>query len=565
MSNPGNEPMSGGLMHGGPMNGGVTLSDVIRLALPFGTVVATRGVLPSRPVNWVVVLSDWNELAGQVKSNDVVVVPAGLQKQVNAGQLQTYLQELAAHMVVAVTFFRAVPGLVTETAAKLALPLLILPQDSSLRSVQRAIAALLLDWQAQTTERGMQLYRQLSELSRDGKGLDAMAELMSKLTGKIVLIQDKRLEIRALAIPAGDQDDISPLLQLLEQREHLPPALRNREVAARMAQNSRTGQSFWQQLLPIETMGRMISPIISGDRARGSVSVVGPGDELDLLDTLVAEHGAAAAALEMARDKAISEAQKALRGDFLEGLLAGKTAPNEIERLERRLDHDTKHPHAVITYSWGAGENFSLRRLETAVNWLLSSHNRPALVHIYGGDHVSVFQSLRGENDLNTVQEFDRRLREHLQGEYPQATLYSGFSGPANTLYDWADFHDHALQALRLGERLGLNSLVEYNSLGVYQLLQQIEQLPAVKTFCEEIIGPLAEYDQRQRGNLVQTIDAYFNFHGNVSQTAEALFVHRNTLLYRLERIQELTGQDLNQADMRLALQLALRLWNLRR
>jgi purine catabolism regulator len=548
-----------------PLSGSVTLSDVIRLALPFGTVVATRGVLPSRPVNWVVVLSDWKDLAGQVKTNDVVVVPAGLQKQVKADQLRARLQELAEHMVVAITFFRTVPDSVTKTAAKFALPLLILPEDSNLREVQRSIAALLLDRQAQTTERGMQLYRQLSELSRDGKGLDAMAELMAKLTGKTVVIQDKRLEIRALAVPTGDQEDISPLLHVLEQREHLPPALRNREVAARVAQNSRTGQSFWQQLLPIVTMGRMISPIISGDRARGYVSVVGLVDELDLLDTLVAEHGAAAAALEMARDKAISEAQKALRGDFLEGLLAGNLPASEIERLERRLDHDTKHPHAVMTVSWGAEDNLSLRRLETAINWLLSSHNRPALVHIYGGDHVSVFQSLRGENDLNTVHEFDRRLREHLQGEYPQATVFSGFSGPADTLHDWAAYHDRALQAMRLGGRLGLASLVEYNSLGVYQLLQQIEQIPTVKTFCEEIIGPLAEYDQRQRGNLVQTIDAYFNFHGNVSQTAEALFVHRNTLLYRLERIQELTGQDLNQADMRLALQLALRLWNLRR
>ena len=52
--------------------------------------------------------------------------------------------------------------------------------------------------------------------------------------------------------------------------------------------------------------------------------------------------------------------------------------------------------------------------------------------------------------------------------------------------------------------------------------------------------------------------------HGNISQTAESLFVHRNTLLYRMDRIQELTGQDLNNADMRLALHLSLKLWQLR-
>ena len=68
----------------------------------------------------------------------------------------------------------------------------------------------------------------------------------------------------------------------------------------------------------------------------------------------------------------------------------------------------------------------------------------------------------------------------------------------------------------------------------------------------------------RHRSSLVQTIDAYFNYRGNISQTSERLFVHRNTLLYRLERIQEVTGQNLENADERLALHLALKFWQLR-
>jgi purine catabolism regulator len=62
----------------------------------------------------------------------------------------------------------------------------------------------------------------------------------------------------------------------------------------------------------------------------------------------------------------------------------------------------------------------------------------------------------------------------------------------------------------------------------------------------------------------METIIAYFGHHGNVSQTAEALYIHRNTLSYRLDRIQELTGQDLENSDEKLALQLALKLWQVR-
>jgi purine catabolism regulator len=341
--------------------------------------------------------------------------------------------------------------------------------------------------------------------------------------------------------------------------------LRNRQAAARAVDNEREGQSHWQQLWPTEQVARIVSPIISGDRARGYVSVIGEAGKLDLLDQLVAEHGAAACALEMARDKAVSEAQKKLRGDFLEGLLTQTLPAYEIERLERHLDHNTHEPHAIATFVWAASDQVSLRRLETAINWLISTSQRPALVHVSGGDHVTVFQSLRAEDNLAPIYEFDRRLRDYLRVDTPQATLYSGASGPAASLGEWPLVHLQAVQAMRVSERLGLDRLTSFHSLGVYQLLTQIEHLAGVQKFCDEIIGPLAEYDRKQRGSLVETIDAYFTYHGNVSQTAESLFVHRNTLLYRLERIQELTGQDIDRADMRLALQLALKLWKLRR
>lgn len=538
-----------------------TLGDLLRLALPLNTAVpAGRGYM-RREIHWVVVLNGWQALKEQIRTGDLVLVPPSLLGTQPPGVLSSALQEMVNGGAVAAVFFGDVPEGVKQAANQLDFPVLVAPADVVLRDVHQSVAALLLDRHAQITERGMQLYRQLSEMSREGQGLAAMTDLISQLTGKVAVVQDKRLEIQALSRPVNSNLDETTLREALLDRETLPPVLRNRKAAAQ------TPQTHWQQLLPIQgvNVARLLSPIISGDRARGYLSVIGPPGELDLLDTLAVEHGAAACALEMAKAKAVSEAKKALRGNFLEGLLAGSMAPAEIERLAARLDHETGQPHAVLAFAWESHPAPSLRRLETAVNWLLSSHSRPALVHIYGSDHVCVFQALRDKDvDMATAQELARRLREHLQAEQPQSRLVAGLGGPAETLADWPRAHEQAVQAMQLGRRLRLNQLVEYNSLGIYQLLSQLEGTPAVQSFCNRIIGPLAEYDQRHRSSLVQTVDAYFAHHGNISQTAEALFVHRNTLLYRLDRIQELTGQDLNQADMRLALHLALKLWQLR-
>jgi cytidylate kinase len=67
--------------------------------------------------------------------------------------------------------------------------------------------------------------------------------------------------------------------------------------------------------------------------------------------------------------------------------------------------------------------------------------------------------------------------------------------------------------------------------------------------FYDRTVGPLARYDASHNTRLVETLEAFFANLGNVSQAAESLFLHRNSLLYRLERIREITEMDLDDAD----------------
>ncbi len=536
----------------------INLGDILRLALPLSTTVAAGDNQAKRNVNWAILLTSWQDIQDQVAAGDLVIVPPSLQQQASTTTLSNHFESLATLQIAGILLFNDVPNLVTEKASVLNLPLLISPPDVTVREVYQSIVYLLADRQSATTERGIQLYRKLAEMSREEQGLQAMTDVICKLTGKIIVIQDKRLEIKAISAPQNTTIDITELEEILTHREELPAVLRNRKAAAKAR------QSHWQQLLPVKGLGRLVSPIVSGDRARGYLSIIGPADELDMLDTLTAEHGAAACALEMAKAKAVSEAKKSLRGNFLEGLLAGTLPSKEIERLSGRLDHDTSPPHAIMTFTWAEADAPSVRRLETTIIWLLRNHSRPALVHIYGDQHACVFQSLRPGEDMESAHQLARRLFEQINAEYPKTQLIAGISGPAEALTAWPRVYQEALQAMQLGQRLKMHEMVDFESLGIYRLLGKLEDITAVQEFTNEVVGPLVQYDEQHRSTLVQTIDEYFNHHGNISQTAEALFIHRNTLLYRLDRIQELTGHNLNQANMRLALHLSLKLWQLR-
>ncbi len=543
--------------------GEINIGDLLRLALPLDTALLGGGLEARRHVNWIAVLTGWSDLESQAQPNDLVIIPPELAAALAPAVAKDKLTALAELPVSGILTIGSFDEKQAQIAESLNLTVLVAPVSSTVREIHQAVARLLLDRQTATSDRAIQLYRQLSAMSREGQGLAAMTEVMSKLTGNIVAVQDKRLEVQAISWPSNSTVNREALVKALQQRDALPPVLRNRKAAARAR------QSYWQQFLALDDtsqpLGRLLSPIISGDRARGYLSVIGPADELDMFDSLTVEHGAAACALEMAKAKAVSEAKKSLRGDFLEGLLAGSLPKKESERLEGRLDHDTKDPHAVMVIDWTGADKPSLRRLETSVHWVLSNHPRPALVHIFGNQHLVIFQALKNTEDMESAHQLGRRIHEQIETESPEATIIGGISGPAHTLNDWPTAYDQAVQAMQLGRRLKLtNQFVEFQSLGIYRLLYDLEEQSSVRQFTDEIMRPLVEYDHQNRGSLVKTVEAYFDHHGNISQTAESLFVHRNTLLYRMDRIQELTGLKLDQANMRLALHLSLKLWQLR-
>jgi len=89
------------------------------------------------------------------------------------------------------------------------------------------------------------------------------------------------------------------------------------------------------------------------------------------------------------------------------------------------------------------------------------------------------------------------------------------------------------------------------------RLLRELARGPALEPFAA-LIEPLREHDRTRRGDLVRTLKTYFAAGANASEAADRLFLHRNSMVYRLERIQKLTGLDLKDHRAALALQLGL-------
>jgi purine catabolism regulator len=199
-----------------------------------------------------------------------------------------------------------------------------------------------------------------------------------------------------------------------------------------------------------------------------------------------------------------------------------------------------------------------VRSGDPAAVWRIVDGRLLILWPLEGAAPVERDRSVPPPDRLRTVAEDARAELARRTGGAATAGLghgYIGLSGIARSAHE-------AEQALALGGRLfGGGAVWSYAELGVYRLLLPLRAQHAaeLRTFLADTLGPLATDRRPAVLALLDTLDAYLAHGGNASQAAAALHLHRNTLAYRLRRVAQLTGLDVDDPEARLHLHLALK------
>jgi purine catabolism regulator len=116
-----------------------------------------------------------------------------------------------------------------------------------------------------------------------------------------------------------------------------------------------------------------------------------------------------------------------------------------------------------------------------------------------------------------------------------------------------------AYKALEAAANYLPKDVVFFEEMGVYKILSQSSIRQELEHFAEEVLGKLVAYDQRRDTELIKTLEVYFACNGNLKKMSESLYTHYNTILYRLNRIQEIIELSLDNEEHRFAIQTALK------
>jgi purine catabolism regulator len=279
-------------------------------------------------------------------------------------------------------------------------------------------------------------------------------------------------------------------------------------------------------VLPVAVGGRIMGYVVAKERAAGA----GGG-------LVSVQYVATIVGLEVERVLLASRAKAAHRATLLSGMLAGELGARVVSRVLTAEGFDSGT--VVVTALSGAnGDRPSHAECLSAQDLLALTASPYMLTE---EDHVYVLTS------------DEAPVRSLLDG-YP--TLRGGLSAPFSSAGDFALARRQALiavhTALRLDERLVLYG----------PNLRHLVSLPAdratLAALAESVLGPLHEYDRKHHNALVDSLRCYLQHDRQLAHAAEALMVHRNSLLHRLRRIEQLTGRRLTDISCQTEFWLAL-------
>lgn len=446
------------------------------------------------------------------------------------------------------------------------LPLVVMPDGATYQRVSRLIGEKSLTREAHVLAYGIGVQRELADVLYRGAGLTAMARRVSRLSGRPIFVLGAQLEVLAYesltpaAVP--DPDELVRTLKEAIVAGRVDPAPEDQALASELV------------TLKLEhgAVSCVVAPMVLGGATYGWVAIVeldDPPRRHDVAQHLVlAQQAAMTAGSEILRLRSVEEAQERARGDFVHALLHERFAsPHELGSRAAFHEFDVSAVYVVVVaagvFDPASAEGMAQLRRAMRVSQQLDGASKGITMPTSVGDLLVVVRQVgpgrpRGRDNAKeqaAASEYARTLDAALStgagGKVRVAFGRTGIGQPG-VMHSYRE----ARVALEIAARVRRDGLAGYSDLRVLAILSDLAQRADAIAFAEDLLDPLRG-SRKQDTDLLTVVFAYITNGGNLNATSRELFMHRNTVLYKLDKAAQLLGMDLRVAENRFMVWLA--------
>lgn len=300
-------------------------------------------------------------------------------------------------------------------------------------------------------------------------------------------------------------------------------------------------------------------PLLTRDHDLGALEIVAATrlapDAADFIGT-----AARLLVLQILRDRSRLEARLELRSEFVAALLGDpRDHHQQLRRDAALLGLDLSAPAVVLRVAehGDAGTaGTDPEQVVRAVGRAAAEQLGRAVVAVHERAVVLVANA---EGAASAVRAGMQRLVALASSRLARTPLCAGLGRPCAHLEEYAEAHRQAAVALQVALEQPDPRLVACDELGIYGLLASAAPCRSLHEFVAQTLGTLMEADAHSSCDYVNTLSVFLSCDRNLERTARALYVHVNTVRYRLARAREISGLDLRDVETRFRVELAVR------
>lgn len=469
----------------------------------------------------------------------------------------------------------AVPTAVTEKMSALGLGLLVLPSDVPLRRLQAALSGgddlLLLSHSAG---------RKLLEGTGGETSVAETVARISGLLGRSVVVEDPVGRLISGAPGAREENRLWGLLEDLTLRASRSSSVdeTRRERRDRYARLPDGYLSIPVERWRVEDREFFWTPIGTGAPA-GYLWVDLEGETLRPEDVVHLYWARRILEFELGKDRVRLETELGVRGDFVDDLINGHYGSVnlllqragylgadlangalvlivDIDDFARYLERRKPKEPAIQELKRRLAEAVRMQTRQLFSNFLLGPRSDNVIVFLGSSEDTPP------EDLPEKAQLLAKGVQRYVKGLLPDLTISVGIGRNKRDPALLPDAYSEAEVALEIGHRIhGPSSVSTFEGTGTYKLLFRVfqENPEELVAFYEETLEPVVRYDSRYSTELVQTLVTYLGNDASTVRTASDLFAHRHTIRYRLDRVGELTGLDVDKSEDRERLTLGIK------
>jgi purine catabolism regulator len=557
----------------------------VREAMTFGgfaraRLVAGKGGL-DRKIDWVR-LMETPDTVRLLRPNDLLLTTAFSIKDDRAAQLALVDGVARAGgsglIVKPERYLRELPAEMISEADRFNLPLFELVDDVPFVDVMEPLLERIINAEHWRLKRSIEIHSRFTELVLDGKGASEIARTLSDLLDCAVSIEDASFHL--LAHAGGSANDPHRKETIAQ---HGTPArvIYDPQVQRALREIESRRHPMKVPAFPHVGMNRerIIAPILAANQVLGYISVIDAPPEQEDLATMAVEQAAVVVAMALTKEREVAEVEARVRGEFLDDLVQGTYGDEAAaQRRARHLGYPIQGTHIYMRVD--IDDFRSLLRSKQVTEDAIQALKREYFRRVSGVVRASHPRSLMGAHSdaifallplgvgvdaadaRRRTTSLGGQIQEAINAWKPGFTVSVGFSAPVEAPTGVAGAQREVKAVMETVARLRRwSQVISVPELGLTGLLASVNHERLIE-FAQRHLGPLIEHDRSRGTGLVDTLRAFLET-GEQQAAARRLEIHPNTLRYRLDRIREISGVELDEPEMRLNLAVALRIQGL--